>query len=171
MSLGAFFLSMAMHPDVQRKAQDELDRVVGKDRLPTFADRDALPYVSALLKELLRWHVVAPIATPHRTVADDEYNGYHIPAGATIIPNVWYDESHETGLVVSLMISVHLPGQCLVTLRCTRTQIHSYLRGFSTRMASLISARATQGTSCGDLVEGHVTLARSGELLTVTDAR
>jgi cytochrome P450 len=52
---------MALFPDVQRKAQEEIDRVVGSDRLPTFADRELLPYVDALSKELMRWHVVAPI--------------------------------------------------------------------------------------------------------------
>ena len=91
MSLESFFLAKAMHPDVQHKAQDELDRVVGNDRLPTFEDRSSLPYLSALLKEVLRWHVVAPIAVPHRAVADDEYNGYEIPAGTIVVPNIWYD--------------------------------------------------------------------------------
>ena len=80
---------MAMHPEIQQKAQQELDRVVGKDRLPTFADEASLPYVNAILKELLRWHTVAPIALPHRAVADDEYNGYHIPAGTIVSVNVW----------------------------------------------------------------------------------
>ena len=86
----AFFLAMAMHPDIQRKAQEELDRVVGSDRLPTFEDQASLPYVNALLREVLRWHIVLPIAVPHRVMADDEYNGYTIPAGSTVIPNVWY---------------------------------------------------------------------------------
>ena len=81
---------MAMYPDVQRKAQEELDRVVGQDRLPTFEDRSGLSYLNALLKELLRWHIVAPIAIPHRAVADDMYNGYDIPAGTIVVPNSWY---------------------------------------------------------------------------------
>ena len=80
---------MVLNPRVQRKAQMELDRVVGRDRLPTFADEPSLPYVNAVLKELLRWHTVAPIALPHRAVADDEYNGYHIPAGTIVSVNVW----------------------------------------------------------------------------------
>ena len=89
MTLQAFLLAMAMHPEMQRKAQAELDRVVGGDRMPTFQDRESLPYLNALLKEVLRWHPVAPIAVPHRSIADDEYNGYHIPAGTIVIASVW----------------------------------------------------------------------------------
>lgn len=81
---------MAMHKDIQERAQAELDSVVGPDRLPTFADRDSLPYINALVKEVLRWHVISPIGVAHRSDADDFYNGYLIPAGTLIIPNVWY---------------------------------------------------------------------------------
>jgi cytochrome P450 len=51
---------MILYPDVQRKAQEEIDRVIGSDRLPTVADRELLPYVDALSKEVMRWHVVGP---------------------------------------------------------------------------------------------------------------
>ena len=84
MVLQAFFLAMAMHPDAQHKAQEELDHVVGDGRLPTFEDRYSLPYINAILKEVMRWHVVVPIAFPHKATADDEYNEYHIPAGSTV---------------------------------------------------------------------------------------
>jgi cytochrome P450 len=57
----AFFLAMAMHPDVQRKAQAEIDAVVGQDRLPDFSDRAKLPYVNAIVKETLRWHSILPL--------------------------------------------------------------------------------------------------------------
>ena len=80
---------MALYPDVQSKAQAELDTVVGTGRLPEFEDRQSLPYTSALVKELLRWHVVGPIGLPHRVVADDKYNGYLIPAGTIVYPNLW----------------------------------------------------------------------------------
>lgn len=85
----AFVLAMAMFPEAQRKAQAELDAVVGPDRLPEFSDINSLPYMTALVKEVLRWHVVAPIGVPHRSVADDELNGFHIPAGSIVIPNQW----------------------------------------------------------------------------------
>lgn len=84
-----FFLAMALHKDVQEKAQSELDSVVGPDRLPTFVDRESLPYITALVKEVLRWHVIAPIGVAHRSVADDVYDGYLIPAGTLIVPNQW----------------------------------------------------------------------------------
>lgn len=85
----AFFLAMALHPEVQKKAQEELDAVVGSSRLPNFSDRPSLPYLSAVVKELLRWHIVTPIGLPHRVVTDDEYMGYHIPKGALVIANIW----------------------------------------------------------------------------------
>ncbi|RPD64515.1 CyP450 monooxygenase [Lentinus tigrinus ALCF2SS1-7] len=88
-SVAAFFLAMALHPEVQMKAQQELDGVVGTNRLPEFSDRPSLPYIDALVKELLRWHVVLPLGVPHRVIDDDEYRGYLIPGGATIAVNVW----------------------------------------------------------------------------------
>lgn len=62
----SFFLAMLLHPDAMRKAQQELDTVVGNDRLPSFADRDDLPYINALVLEVLRWHTIGP-------------NGMHAP--------------------------------------------------------------------------------------------
>ena len=54
---------MIMYPEVQRKAQEEIDRVIGNDRLPTLADQPNLPYVEAVAKEVLRWNPVAPLGT------------------------------------------------------------------------------------------------------------
>ncbi|KAI0793615.1 CyP450 monooxygenase [Fomes fomentarius] len=88
-SIQAFFLAMALHPDVQKKAQAELDEVIGSGRLPDFSDRQSLPYVNALIMELVRWHIVTPTGLPHTTIQDDEYNGYFIPKGSVIVPNVW----------------------------------------------------------------------------------
>lgn len=80
---------MAKFPEAQKKAQEELDRVIGPDRLPQFADLPSLPYMYALIREVMRWHVVAPIGVPHRAEQDDEYNGYLIPAGAIVMANQW----------------------------------------------------------------------------------
>jgi len=88
-TLSCFILAMALYPDVRKKAQAELDSVVGQGRLPVFGDRPALPYVNAILKETLRWFPVAPIALPHAAVAEDIYEGYRIPAGSTVIANSW----------------------------------------------------------------------------------
>ena len=87
--MGTFFLAMALDPEVQKRAQKELDAVVGTERLPEPSDRPSLPYVNALVKELFRWHLATPIRAPHRVVADDEYNGYLIPGGATVFVNMW----------------------------------------------------------------------------------
>ena len=80
---------MALHPHVARKAQEELDRVVGNERLPELSDRENLPYISALLKELLRWTCPLPFGVPKRVTEDDTYKGFFIPAGATILENIW----------------------------------------------------------------------------------
>ena len=94
----AFFLAMALYPEIQKKAQQQLDEVVGGRRLPDFSDQRDLPYVNALVKELLRWHCVTPIGVPHSTTADDEYNGYFIPAGSIVTPNIWYARIRSTAL-------------------------------------------------------------------------
>ena len=52
---------MTLYPDVLRKAQVEIDQIIGNSRLPNFSDEGALPYVQAVLKETLRWHPVAPL--------------------------------------------------------------------------------------------------------------
>ena len=80
---------MALHPYVVRKAQEELDRIVGNERLPELSDWENLPYVSALLKELLRWTCPLPFGIPRRVMEDDIYRGYYIPAGSTVVGNVW----------------------------------------------------------------------------------
>ena len=60
-AIHSFYLAMTVHPEVQRKAQVEIDRVIGNDRFPTLADQSSLPYVDALVKEVLRWNPVAPL--------------------------------------------------------------------------------------------------------------
>jgi cytochrome P450 len=61
---------MAIYPDVQRKAQAEIDAVVGRNRLPDFNDRESLPYINAMVKETMRWQLVAPLGaySPPRIV-------------------------------------------------------------------------------------------------------
>ncbi|KAI0360492.1 CyP450 monooxygenase [Trametes cingulata] len=88
-SIQALFLILASFPEAQKKAQAELDAVVGPNRLPDFSDQDALPYVCAVIKECLRWHAIVPLGIPHRLIEDDEYRGYFIPKGTLVIPNIW----------------------------------------------------------------------------------
>ncbi|KAF5338823.1 hypothetical protein D9758_012046 [Tetrapyrgos nigripes] len=86
----AFFLAMIRHPEVLKKAQAEIDSVVGNDRLPSFSDRENLPYVNAVVTEALRWNSVAPTGVPHRAMDDGVIAGYFIPKGSIIITNLWY---------------------------------------------------------------------------------
>ncbi|KZT68589.1 cytochrome P450 [Daedalea quercina L-15889] len=88
-ALGSFFLAMLLYPDTQRKAQAELDRVIGNDRLPDFPDERSLPYITAIVQEVLRWRPVTPLAVPHRLTSEDEYHGYRLPAGAIVVGNGW----------------------------------------------------------------------------------
>ena len=57
----SFYLAMMMYPEVLRKAQAEIDRVIGSDRFPTFADQADLPYLDAVAKEVVRWGPVVPL--------------------------------------------------------------------------------------------------------------
>ncbi|KAK0236120.1 cytochrome P450 [Armillaria nabsnona] len=82
-------LAFVLYPEVQAKAQAELDTVVGPTRLPNFDDRPQLPYIDAILLESLRWNPVVPMGVAHRSVKADVYRDYYIPAGATVIANTW----------------------------------------------------------------------------------
>ncbi|THH33533.1 hypothetical protein EUX98_g692 [Antrodiella citrinella] len=84
-----FMLAMAMYPEVQRKAQAELDKHVGPNRLPELSDLDALVYIRAIALETMRWLPVNPFSVPHTLMAEDEYNGYRVPKGSTILVNAW----------------------------------------------------------------------------------
>ena len=91
-TLSAFMLAMVLYPEVQKKAQAQLDAVVGSSRLPSFSDRQELPYITVIEKETIRWHSVAPQGLPHQLKADDVYNGMFIPKGSIIIANSRYVE-------------------------------------------------------------------------------
>ncbi|KZV67291.1 cytochrome P450 [Peniophora sp. CONT] len=82
-------LAMLAYPEAQKRAQRELDAVVGRSRLPSFADAPHLPYITATVKELLRWGPVAPLGLPHYSTENDIYDGYFIPRGSVVIANVW----------------------------------------------------------------------------------
>ncbi|KAJ7453443.1 cytochrome P450 [Mycena latifolia] len=88
-SLGTFVLAMLSNPDAQKRAQAEIDSLTGGKYLPDFDDETSLPYVSALVKEVLRWRNVTPVAVPHLLTTDDKYRGYRLPAGSMVIGNTW----------------------------------------------------------------------------------
>lgn len=85
-----FFLAMALYPDVQKKAQEELDSVIARDSLPSFDDLPNLPYLNALRNEVLRWHPAGPMGLPHKLKEDDVINGCFIPKGTMCIGNIWF---------------------------------------------------------------------------------
>ncbi|KAF7188531.1 Multifunctional cytochrome P450 monooxygenase, partial [Pseudocercospora fuligena] len=88
-TLSTFFLMMVLHPEIQRKAQAEVDSSVGTARLPGIEHRDRLPYLQAIIKEVLRFHPVAPTGLPHLMATDATCAGYDIPKGAMVIANLW----------------------------------------------------------------------------------
>ena len=122
-------MAMALHPDKLKLAHEELDRVVGVDRLPTISDRARLPYVNAIIRETMRWHPALPLSEFHSrgvvdfllttstgiarcTSEDDLYEGYDIPKGTIVMPNVWYVRSSCTLPELSILTS-HLSSRAI----------------------------------------------------------
>ena len=89
-SLSSWALAMIAFPEVQCRAQTEIDAVVGRDRLPTFSDASRLPYVCAIVKEILRWRPGVPFGVPHVATEEDWYEGMYIPKGTVCIANLWH---------------------------------------------------------------------------------
>jgi cytochrome P450 len=103
----SFILFMISHPNIEKKVREEIDRVVGSERMPVFEDEPNLPYLVACIKEPLRrrppttmgkWvstfidtlgSDLLPLGIPHSSDEDDVYEGYFIPKGSTVIGNVW----------------------------------------------------------------------------------
>ncbi|GJJ06153.1 hypothetical protein Clacol_000342 [Clathrus columnatus] len=88
-ALQMVFMAMLLYPDVQRKAQAELDTFLGTDKLPSLDDRKHLPYIEALIKETLRWHPVTPVGFPHLLKEDDIIGEYCVPKGTLVLGNAW----------------------------------------------------------------------------------
>uniref|UniRef100_A0A8H7K273 O-methylsterigmatocystin oxidoreductase n=1 Tax=Bionectria ochroleuca TaxID=29856 RepID=A0A8H7K273_BIOOC len=74
---------------VVAKAHEEIDRVIGPNRLPTFADQDQLPYIDGIIKEAYRWQSVVPQGLAHSSDEDQVFQGYFIPKGAAVIANTF----------------------------------------------------------------------------------
>ena len=100
-------LAMILHPETQEKGKAELDCVIGPNRLPTINDWDDLPYVTSIVREVIRWHPSVPLCklsgcnallscvstsgVPvfRNPIEDDVYNGYFIPKGTPVVGNIW----------------------------------------------------------------------------------
>lgn len=105
--MGTFLYKMLAHPEIQKRAQAEIDTVLNQQRLPDFTDQPSMPYVTAIAREVLRMAPPAPtgqsfftlcnfdavliyvLAFPHYIETDDVYRGYRIPAKSTVLMNVW----------------------------------------------------------------------------------
>ncbi|CAE6455107.1 unnamed protein product [Rhizoctonia solani] len=108
-----FIMAMAMHPEIQAKAQAEIDSVTQGARLPEVSDRESLPYMGCIVKEVFRWKSVVPLGIPdsipvfgykahyavpglpHVSTQDDTYKGYFIPSGTPVITNIWAMNNNE----------------------------------------------------------------------------
>ncbi|KAK7037749.1 hypothetical protein VNI00_010710 [Paramarasmius palmivorus] len=88
-STGTFFLAMAKNPQPQKLAQQEIDRVIGRGRLPSIEDRASLPYVNAIYLETMRWHPAVPLGFVHMATQADHYRDYYIPQGTIVYGNIW----------------------------------------------------------------------------------
>ncbi|KAK0482393.1 cytochrome P450 [Armillaria novae-zelandiae] len=87
-ALTSFILAMVLYPRVQEKAQAEI-YALALGRLPMIMDRNRLPYISAIVKEVWRWNPSVPLGLPHVVNQDDEYMGYHIEKGSIVWANIW----------------------------------------------------------------------------------
>ncbi len=135
-TLLSFFMAMAMYPEVQRKAQAELDAVIGPNRLPEHGDRESLPYVNAVAKEALRWQNAVPLGIVHRSMADDEYNGYFLPEGTLVFTNIWSVLTSSMWVdAVRTECDYSRQGRSCMTRRHTQTPMSSS-RSVTSRMVS-----------------------------------
>ncbi|XP_033763832.1 steroid 17-alpha-hydroxylase/17,20 lyase-like [Pecten maximus] len=92
-----FMLYIAANPEIQKKAQMEIDQAVGRDRLPGLEDRPSMPYTEAVLHEVMRMGTVSPVGVPHAARNDTKLCGYDIPKGTTVMINHWalhFDARH-----------------------------------------------------------------------------
>ncbi|KAH8093927.1 cytochrome P450 [Cristinia sonorae] len=84
-----FISLMVQYPEVQKRAQEEIDAVVGNSRSPIYADFESLPYLQAVIKEVHRFHPTAPVTIPHVATADERVGDYTIPKDSLILVNMW----------------------------------------------------------------------------------
>ncbi|KAK1992158.1 cytochrome P450 2C31 [Colletotrichum falcatum] len=103
MTINVFMMAMVTRPEVQLRAREEVDRVCTDGaslRLPRMSDLPAMPYVAAMIKEVLRWRPTVPVVPPHQLTEDLEFDGYVIPAGTCFLINSIglsseFDQAHE----------------------------------------------------------------------------
>ncbi|XP_014676033.1 PREDICTED: cytochrome P450 2U1-like [Priapulus caudatus] len=84
-----FAVYVAAHADVQRKMQEEIERVVGHDRRVSLEDRPRMPYTMAVINESLRLGTPTPFSLPHAPIKDSTFRGFHLPKTCTVVANIW----------------------------------------------------------------------------------
>ncbi|CAK6432911.1 unnamed protein product [Pipistrellus nathusii] len=82
-------LYMSLYPDIQVKVHEEIERVIGADRVPSFTNKAQMPFTEATIMEVQRLTMVVPLSIPHMTSAKTVLQGYTIPKGTVILPNLW----------------------------------------------------------------------------------
>lgn len=86
--LGFLWQQFLIHPEVQTRIQEEIDRVVPRSELPSLNHRKDLHYTEAAIREILRYKTLVPLSVPHRSTADAEFMGYHLQKGTVMITNL-----------------------------------------------------------------------------------
>jgi hypothetical protein len=119
-----FVAILLLFPDVQAKAQAEIDAVIGRHRLPDLEDKPQLPYLNAVVKEMLRWQPIVPIGLPHMTSEEDVYRGYYIPKGAIVMGNSW-SVPNASRLARRGLKNTVLTGQSCTTSRSSQNPLNS----------------------------------------------
>lgn len=88
-SIVAFLIAMVSYPEIQKRAQEDIDRVTGRQRLPDYDDQKSVPYIQAIIREVLRWRPITPLGITHVNDKDDVYKGYYIPKGE-LLWGLWH---------------------------------------------------------------------------------
>ncbi|KAI2686203.1 hypothetical protein CBS147332_2930 [Penicillium roqueforti] len=91
-----FFQAMVTYPEVQARAQKQIDSVLTDGECPSWSDYDRLPYVAMIVKEVLRWRPPAPGSFPHTLAQDDEFEGMKFLKGTSVVLNVWGIHNDES---------------------------------------------------------------------------
>ena len=163
-----------MFPEKQKKAQEELDRVVGPERLPTFEDRPSLPYVEAIISECFRWHPTSPAGestasffdpariefwkgVAHCTTEDDIFENYYIPKGQPTY-NVIINTAPISGCRIARQIQYMVRSSFFVRFISSskagrhrvhvKIQNHSNPRDICFQMARCLQSRASVVVFC-----------------------